>query len=55
MIQFYRIDPLVLLIRESFENPDWNGTYDTGSLVYPTFTEPALFVEQFDSDSWPLT
>jgi hypothetical protein len=43
----------VLFFSEEFENPGWNGTYNTGSLVYPTFTGSVLLAEEFESGSWP--
>jgi hypothetical protein len=43
----------ILLFAESFEYPSWFGTYDTGSIVIPTFTGSVTFTETFESGSWP--
>jgi hypothetical protein len=43
----------ILLFAESFEYPSWFGTYDTGSIVVPTFTGSVTFLETFESGSWP--
>jgi hypothetical protein len=49
---FYRQNLLKLLFSEEFEQPTWNGTYNTASLVYPTFTESALILEAFEQPTW---
>jgi hypothetical protein len=38
---------------ETYEYPDWFGTYDTGSIIIPTFSGVADFTETFESGSWP--
>ena len=38
---------------ETYEYPDWLGTYDTGSIIIPTFSGSATFTETFESGSWP--
>ena len=38
---------------ETYEYPDWFGTYDTGSIIIPTFAGSATFTETFESGSWP--
>jgi hypothetical protein len=48
---FYRQSP-IKTFRESFEYPNWTGTYDTGSIVIPTFTGSVLFSETFEFPSW---
>jgi|688.fasta_scaffold589846_2 hypothetical protein len=42
-----------LIFTETFEFPSWFGTYDTGSIIFPTFTGSVLFLEEFESGSWP--
>jgi hypothetical protein len=49
---FYRKSPIISF-KESFEYPSWIGTYDTGSIIYPTFTGSVVFSETYDSGSWP--
>lgn len=51
-VLFYRKAEYILLFNESFEYPDWFGTYDTGSIIIPEFTDSVLFSETFDSGSW---
>lgn len=43
----------VAIFSESFEYPNWFGTYDTGSIPSASFTGSVLFSETFDSGSWP--
>jgi len=49
---YYREPLIKLLFRESFEYPSWTGTYDTGSIIYPTFTGSVVFAESYEYPSW---
>ena len=49
---FYRESLIKLLFTESYEYPNWTGTYDTGSIVYPIFTGSYIFLESYESGSW---
>ena len=50
---FYRVPPppLVFEFVETFENPGWLDTYDPNYV--PVFSEPAVFVETFETENWP--
>ena len=48
---FYR-EPLIYSFKESFEYPSWIGTYDTGSIITPTFTGSALITESYEYPNW---
>ena len=42
----------ILLFTETYEYPDWFGTYDTGSIVIPTFSGSATFTETYEYPDW---
>jgi len=48
---FYRKSPIISF-KESFEYPNWIGTYDTGSIIYPSFTGSAIRTESYEYPSW---
>jgi hypothetical protein len=37
---------------ETYEYPDWFGTYDTGSIIMPTFSGLADFTETYEYPNW---
>ena len=49
---FYREKPIIKIFSESYEYPNWIGTYDTGSIIIPTFTGSALITESYEYPNW---